>query len=252
MTLERRLAMVEASLGPLEIMRRWLAEAHGYDDFHAYFAAMHPLGIEGLPLDRLVLQAKEAAEANRSIPFSERGKAAQTAMRSVIFLFQLALRALTMAEDAIDREGLRYAALTAQLGLVVTDGSFFPSRAEGLATLREAAIRWANELRATETARTRVEVEYFGGTPVLYPATARRWVEQRQLSDGLVDLIARIAAFEDDLPPPPPDDPVLFEARVVQLIANHVEPARVKALDEMGEGRRAASIALRWLAPKAI
>jgi hypothetical protein len=29
-----------------------------------------------------------------------------------------------------------------------------------------------------------------------------------------------------------------------------VEPARVKALDEMGDGRRAASIAMRWLAPK--
>ena len=33
-----------------------------------------------------------------------------------------------------------------------------------------------------------------------------------------------------------------------QLVADHVEPARVKALDEMGEGRRAASVAMRWLA----
>jgi hypothetical protein len=29
-----------------------------------------------------------------------------------------------------------------------------------------------------------------------------------------------------------------------------VEPARVKALDELGEGRRAMSIAMRWLEPK--
>ena len=37
-------------------------------DFDAYFAAMYPLGIEGLPLDRLVRQAREAVEADRSIP----------------------------------------------------------------------------------------------------------------------------------------------------------------------------------------
>ena len=117
-------------------------------------------------------------------------------MRTVLFLFQLALRTLTLAAGTIERETLRYAALTAQLGLVMTDESFFPSRAEGVASIREAAIRWANELRAMETARTRVEAEYFGGTPTLYPVTARRWAEQRQLSDGLVDLIARIASFE--------------------------------------------------------
>jgi hypothetical protein len=37
---------------------------------------------------------------------------------------------------------------------------------------------------------------------------------------------------------------------VGELIADHVEPARVKALDEMGEGRRAVSIAMAWLEPK--
>jgi hypothetical protein len=41
-----------------------------------------------------------------------------------------------------------------------------------------------------------------------------------------------------------------FETRVGELIADHVEPARVKALDEMGEGRRAVSIAMAWLEPK--
>lgn len=223
MTLERRLAKVEGSLGPLEIVRRWLAEAH------AYSAAMYPLGIEGLPLDRLIRHAREAVEADRSIPYGERGEAARKAMRSVLFLFELALRTLTMAEETIGRETLRHAALTAHLGLVMSNDSFFPSRAEGIASIREAAIRWANELRAIET--------------------AHRWVEQRGLSDGLVDLIARIASFEDGMPPAPADDPVAFEARVVRLVADHVEPARVKALDEMGEGRRAAAIAMRWLAP---
>ena len=48
-----------------------------------------------------------------------------------------------------------------------------------------------------------------------------------------------------------PADTFAIETRADALVADLVEPAQVKALDEMGEGRRAASIALRWLAPKA-
>jgi len=65
----------------------------------------------------------------------------------------------------------------------------------------------------------------------------------------LVDLIARLVEL-DDLDPLPATDPVSFEARVDQHIADHVQPARVKALDEMGEGRREVSIAMGWVAPK--
>jgi purine nucleoside phosphorylase len=41
---ERRLAKVEATLGPKELVLRWLAEAHGYDDFVPYVRVMHALG----------------------------------------------------------------------------------------------------------------------------------------------------------------------------------------------------------------
>jgi hypothetical protein len=39
MTTERRLAKVEAALDPKELVLRWLAEAHAYDDFTAYARA---------------------------------------------------------------------------------------------------------------------------------------------------------------------------------------------------------------------
>ncbi len=45
-----------------------------------------------------------------------------------------------------------------------------------------------------------------------------------------------MASFEDDPLPAPAHDRVAFEARVGLLLADHVEPARVKALDETGEG----------------
>jgi len=249
-TTERRLARVEASLTPLELIRRWLAEAHGYDDFIPYFDAIYPLGIEGLPLDRLVRDARESAEAtHRGGPRDDRSKAAQTAMRQTLFLYQLILRILVLASERLDREELRYAALTAQLGLAMSDESFLGNRAEALMKLGAAAITWATELRALETARTRIETKYFEGTSTLSPATLRRWTEQRELSDALVNLIMRLAEL-DGLDPLPATDPDAFAARVDQLIADHVEPARVKALDEMGDGRRAASIAMRWLTPK--
>jgi hypothetical protein len=59
----------------------------------------------------------------------------------------------------------------------------------------------------------------------------------------------RLAELEG-LPSSPPDDPEVFEALVSELTADHVEPARVKALDEIGEGRRAVSVAMAWLEPK--
>ena len=250
MTAERRLAKVEAALGPKQLVLRWLAEAHSYDDFTAYFDAIYPLGIEGLPLDRLVREARASAEAaGRGGPREDRSKAAQAAMRQTLFLYHLILRNLVLATERLDREELRYAALTAQLGLAVSGESILGSRAEALVKLGAVAITWATELRAHETARARVEAEFFEGTSTLYPATLRRWTEQRELSDGLVDLIAQLTEL-DGLDPQPAGDPAAFEARVAQLIADHVEPARVKALDEMGEGRRAASVAMRWLGPR--
>ena len=54
----------------------------------------------------------------------------------------------------------------------------------------------------------------------------------------------------DDLDPSPPEDPDAVAARVDQFVDDLVEFARVKALDEMGEGRRAISIAIRWLHPQ--
>jgi hypothetical protein len=48
------------------------------------------------------------------------------------------------------------------------------------------------------------------------------------------------------------DDPTAIEARVAQLVADNVEHARLKAYDELGDGRRALTIAVRWLRPKVL
>ena len=48
----------------------------------------------------------------------------------------------------------------------------------------------------------------------------------------------------------PADDPVAFDARVAQLKADYVEPARSSAWDQLGDGRRALNFAIAWLRPK--
>jgi hypothetical protein len=97
------------------------------------------------------------------------------------------------------------------LAAFVAAGGSVPDAAE-LVGIRPSTVKrhladtWATELRALETARMRVETEYFEGTATLYPATVRRWTEQRELSDGLVELIARLAEL-DGTDPLPANDP---------------------------------------------
>jgi hypothetical protein len=254
-TAERRLARVETSLSPTELVLRWLDEAHGHDSFVAYSRAIYALGPGALPLDRLVREASEAAEAgSRHGPHEKRGETIRAAIRQTVFLFQLVLQTIVLAEAALDREALMCTALSAHLGLVMVDDGeaghlIFRSRAEGLIALRGGVVARASELRALETARARVEARHLGGHPAPFPATARSWTGQRERTETLAVITVRLAEFEG-LPPLQADDPEVYEWRVTELVADHVEPARVKALDELGEGRRAVSIAMAWLEPK--
>ncbi len=70
-----------------------------------------------------------------------------------------------------------------------------------------------------------------------------------EAADAIAEITVRLAELEG-MPPLPADDPEVFEGRVTELVADHVEPARVKALDELGEGRRAVFVAMAWLEPK--
>lgn len=164
------------------------------------------------------------------------------------------MQSIVLAEAALEREALMCTALSAHLGLVMADGgdardSIFRSRAEGLTALRDGVLARASELRALETARARVEARYLGGHPALLPATVRSWTGQRERTETLAEITVHLAELEGELALPP-DDPEVFETRVSELVADHVEPARVKALDEIGEGRRAVSVAMAWLEPK--
>jgi hypothetical protein len=249
---ERRLAALEASLSPTELVLRWLAEAHAYDAFTTYTQSLFDQDPSDLPMDRLAREAQTSARSrSRGQPKEDVAKAVRKALLETMFRAQLVLRINALTQDVIDREVLIDGALSAHLGLAVhaTRGQPIDKGPIGLVLVRDLLFARVTELHAFEAARTTVERKHLDGVTALFPAAVRDWAEQRTRSETLAVTAFRIAEL-DGFDPPPPDDEAAFDARVTQLVADHVEPARSKAYYELGDGRRALTIAIGWLRPK--
>ncbi len=252
MNAERRLAEIEASLSPTQLVLRWLAEAHAHDDFNAYTRALLEGDPSNLPMDRLAREAQTSARSrSRGMPKEDIGAAVRKALLETIFRAQLVLRINALTQEFIDREVLIDGALSAHLGLAVHAGSGQPidKALVGLVQVRDVLFARVTELHAFEMARAAVERKHLDGVTALFPAAVRDWEEQRTRSETLAVTAFRIAEL-DGFDPPPPDDTQAFDARVAQLVADHVEPARSKAYYELGDGRRGLSLAIGWLRPK--
>jgi len=250
-TVASRLARVEASLTPTELVVRWLAEAHAYDDLGSYSAALLDADPSTYPMDRLAREARASAtERTRGRPRAEADRAVGAAIVAAVFRVQLVLRINVLASDFVDREVLVQGALSAYIALAV-EGSASPARDRapiGVARCRDLLLGRVMELHALEAARGRVEARFLDGAPALFPAGRRAWDEQRTQSETMAVLALRLAELDGYLPPP--DDVAAVEARVAQLAADQVEPARSTAYNELGDGRRAVAVATRWLRPK--
>jgi hypothetical protein len=253
-TAERRLARLETSLSPTQLVLRWLDEAHAFGDLESYVRSqlVEP-SAEG-PLDRL---AREAASGARA---SLRGKrpeiidaAIRSALRETVFRFDLVMRILVTTHELLEREGLIEAALSAHLALLTSEGRATrrrdPTYQERFATRRDLLTFRVTELRAAQQARALVETRYLVGHTALFPDAVQAWDEQLRSTETLADLACRLAEL-DGVPPAEPADPDAVSARVTELVADLVEPAKTTALEKLGEGERAQSIATAWLRPK--
>jgi choline dehydrogenase-like flavoprotein len=251
-TVERRLAEVEASMTPTQLVLRWLDEAHRYNDLNAYARSLVETGPAAFPMDRLAREASESARTRgRGVARDELTAIVNRAIVETIFRAQLVLRINEGSHAFLDREGLIQAALSAYLGLVVDRPT---DRAEtkhvlGLCQIRDLLLGRVTELHAHETARAKVEARYLDGVAADFPAAQREWADQRTRSETMAVIAVRLAEL-DGADPPQPDDPEAFEARVVAMTSDLIEPARSKAYDELGDGRRALELAVRWLRPK--
>ena len=251
-TADRRLDKLEAGLRPVPLVLRWLAEAHAFDDLTTYTRSLVDVDWPVFPLDRLAQAAKaNATQEVRGRPREEADAAIRRAIVETVFRVQLVLRINVLAQDFLDREVLIQAALNAYAAIAISEGQDAAGRASiiKLVQIRDLLFIRVNELHAIEAARAAAEGRYLDGVAALFPAALRAWATQRTDSERMAVIATTLAEF-DGAEPPPADDPVAFEARVAQLVADHVEPARSNAWDQVGDGRRALSLAVRWLRPK--
>ena len=180
------------------------------------------------------------------------GAAVASALRETVFRFDLVMRILVTTHDLLDREGLIQAALSAHFALLTTEGRATRRRGttylERFATLRGLLLFRLAELRAAQEARTTVEARYLAGHTALFPDAVAAWDAQLRSTEIIADLACRLAL--DGVPPAEPPDPDAASARVTELVADLVEPAKTTALDKLGEGEQAQRIAMGWLRSK--
>jgi hypothetical protein len=256
MTLDRRIARIEESLSPTQLVIRWLDEAHAFGDVPAYTAAVLATDPPELPLDRL---AQEAARGARSATRGKRPEivdaAVRSALRETVFRFELVMRINVTAHDLLEREALMAAALSAHVCLLVSADQKVrrsdPTYTERFITLRDLLVSRLAELQAAGEARSIAEGRYLDGHPALFPQLAKAWQGQCRESEVIADMAARLAAF-DDVPTCSPPDPESLSGRTAQLVADLVEPAKVEPLDKLGEGSRAFDIASGWVRAKLV
>jgi hypothetical protein len=253
-TTDRRLAAVEAALSPTELVLRWLTEAHAHGGVDAFVRSTLADADFVPPINRLARMAADGARASlKGKPREEINKAADQAVRETLFRFHLVMRINVIGHDLLERELLLTALFSARLSLLFNEprakcqkGSTYLGRLTGLRDLISGSLA---ELKAAGQAREEVEQRFLGGHVALFPDDAARWVEQLRTSE-IVEQLAIGLAEKDGAPERTPLDPHAVADRVAGYAADLVEPAKVTALEQLDESRRALGIATSWLRGK--
>jgi hypothetical protein len=253
-TTEQRLEALEAALSPTERIVRWLGEAHASGGLEAYVRSLVDDPTALPPVDQLARAAAEGAKRSlRGQPRDEIANAVDTAIRETVFRFQLVVRINTVTHDFFDRQLLFDGLFSARLALLSSEGRERrhrdPAYLERFAELRGLILGRLAELEAHEQARRSAEERYLAGHPALFPDDTTAWDEQRTTSEHIGELAVALAE-KDGLPIPERPEPGALAPRVAQLLADLVEPARVAALEQLGDGWRAPGIATRWVRGK--
>ena len=251
MTAERRLAALEASLSPTQLILRWLAGAHAFGGTESYVASLLAQEPPVAPLDRL---AREAAHGARTAMRGKRPEvidaAVRSALRETVFRFELVMRINVTAHELLDREVLIDAALAAHVALLSCENKrgrrADTTYLERFATRRDLLALRVGELRAAREAREIVEERYLDGHGAFFPDVAAAWDEQVRSTDSIADAAVRLAEF-DGVPAALPPNPEALTRRTTELVADLVEPAKAEALEKLGEGRKAFDIAAGWV-----
>jgi hypothetical protein len=252
-TVARRLAALETSLGPTERVLAWLDEAQAFGSLEAYVDSLLDQPPEAFPINRLAREAASAARTEVKRPAEAVDEAVRRALRATIFRFELVIRINVVAHEMIDRETLIHLAFAGQVGVLISDERAErradPAYLRQLGVCRDMLLQRVDELLAAQEARSIAETRYLDGHTALFPVAADRWAEQVRLSQELAVMTDRIAEL-DGVPMATAPDPEAGTERATELAADLIEPARSTALDKLDEGRHALTIASAWLRSK--
>lgn len=238
MTLAKRLTAAENTLTPTELVVRWLTEAHAHGGVDAFVRSALDDAAFVPPINELARAASDGARASlKGRPVAEINKAADQAVRETLFRFHLVMRI-----NVITR-------LSLLLNEPRAKRQKDPTYIERFTGLRDLISGSLAELKAAGRAREQVEQRYLGGHIALFPDDASRWVEQLTTSE-IVERLSIGLAEKDGAPERTSLDPDAVAARVAAYAADLIEPAKVTALEQLDEGRRAIGVATSWLRAK--
>jgi hypothetical protein len=260
MTAARRLATLESSLQPLDIVLRVLAEAQAYASLDAYARAVAEAPIESAPMSRIAADTEASVRAAlKGKPRDEVEAAVRRAVGDAIFRFILFLRINTATLEIAELEGLRAAAAFYWMGCLLggpREADLEPD--EWVAHQAEQTAAWrlwrgvvANMLVITlveEDAREQLEARYLGGRPALVTESQADW-------DRFVEQVDRLWSMSETLLPINRDAEErvditsrdALEDRVAERVQRLADDARVSTFERIGETPRAVAIIERRL-----
>jgi hypothetical protein len=254
-TTERRLDALDANLTPTEFVLRWLDEVHAYDDLPAYGRWLADQGTEVHPASRLAREAAESTKARmRGRHQEELVDAVDRALRAALVRFELFLRLNTVAQETVEDETMIRTILSLRYALFFEERRHAPrdvppSRLEDPRFWHTLATAQLTRIHAQQLARERLQIRYFEGREVLFPAVRRRWDELVLECRKLVLLTYRWLELEEltegDMDEAIPDDEV-----VGHWVDDLLQPARAMALEKLDETDRSYALASQWVRSK--
>lgn len=260
MTATRRVAAIEASLGPLEVVLRVIAEAQEYASLDAYARGTAEVPVESAPMTRIWKETEASVRvAMKGKPRDDVDRAVRRAVGDATFRYLLFLRINTAAFEIADREGLRASACTYWMGSLLggpREADLEPAEwAEHRKEQAECWRSWRGVVASLlvlslveDDAREQLEARYLGGRPALLVETQAEW-------DRFADHVDRLWSMSEKITPLSQDeekrmgkvDLSSLDERVADRARHLADDARISTFDRFGENSRAVAIIERRL-----
>jgi hypothetical protein len=261
-SLERRLAKVEASVTPTQSVLRWLDEAQSHGTMAAYLETLFSGSLMPTPMDTVTHAATAGArDSAKGQPKETIEKAATLAARQAVFRFLLVLRLNEGTAEEARFRTMMGLCLFFWMRALDSDQSVREMLAAESAQAgrpggtwerwQEAAIGLLATIYAEEEARLILERDYLDGHPSLFPDVEASWAEAREMAERVARMAVFLDRVTDDEPPQSLAEVDLrpHRAGVAETAAKRAsylaDIARAKTLDLSHEEHRALQIMAR-------